>query len=88
MRETIRTPRERRLDRTRLLSLAEWLDDQAALLRNRSGDIYAEARAGQLLDEAGAIRREIKENDALRFKLDPTNEGPQQLVRYLTGGDG
>ncbi len=47
--------REARRHMARLRDLAGRLDHQAALIRNGGRDLYAEARAGKLNDEAFAI---------------------------------
>ena len=73
------SPRERRLDRDRLQDWAGRLKNQAAACRNGG----SEKRAGELLDLAGAIKRLIAENDALRLELKP--EGlPGQILESIT----
>ena len=72
------SPRERRLERDLVLSWADRLETQAAVLRNEG----AEARAGELLKLAGAIKRLLKENDALRLQLNP-DELPGQILESI-----
>ncbi len=82
------SPRERARDRSRLVALVDRLKNQAAIIRNSSGDSKAKARAGKLLDEAGAITRLLAENATLRLKDSPAAETPQRLAEYMTGGRG
>lgn len=60
----------------RLRALAERLDQQAALLRNDGHAREAEAQAGRLAADAGALRWALRQ-------IAPQLEGPGQLFAAL-----
>ncbi len=73
--------REARRHMARLRDLAGRLDYQAALIRNGGRDLHAEARAGNLNDEAFAIRWALR-------RIAPETECVRQTLAALhpTGG--
>jgi len=85
--------RQRARDSSWLLNLIDRLKNQAAVLRNGGG----EKRAGELLDEAGAIsrllaetadarnriNRLLAENAALRIERDTGVDLPRPIAKFL-----